>query len=133
MEQAKQLSLFEVPVDLSADTTKRPSELVLQFRGSLMPIVTGQQKKENRYIYPRNWQLYVSGGYYGEPIHYNTLKLINGRQPNAPWLRVEVLGEQLIRYVDDDGNVIEYEQNGIKYDKIGIEYSLGRIIEKHNI
>lgn len=132
MEQAKQLSLFDVPVDYT-DRTPRPSELVLQFRGSLMPIVTGQQKYENRYIYPRNWQLYVKGGYYGDPIHYDSLKLINGRQPNAPWLRVEVLGEKLIRYVDDNDNTIEYEQDGIKYEKIGIEYTLGNIIEQKNI
>lgn len=131
MEQAKQLSLFEVPVDYS-DRTPRPSELVLQFRGSLMPIVTGQQKIETRNIYPRNWQLYVKGGYYGDPIHYDSLKLINGRQPNAPWLRVEVTGEHLGVYTNGTQKET-YEQDGITYDKICVQYHLGRIIEKHNI
>lgn len=98
-----------------------------------MPIITGQQKLETRNIYPRNWQLYVKGNYYGDPIHYDSLKLINGRQSNAPWLRVEVTGEHLGIYKDEYGNIVTYDQDGITYDKICVQYHLGRIIEKHNI
>ncbi len=104
-------------------------ELTLQFRGSLEPIIRGEQKDEHRYIYPRNWHLYVSGDYYGDPIHYDSLKLINGRLSNAPWIRVKVLSEEVVVLTDEDGNDLTYEQDGVEYIKLMMVYHLGEVLE----
>lgn len=104
-------------------------ELTLQFKGSLAPILTGDQVEEHRYIYPRNWQQYVVGGYYGEPIHYDSLRLINGRQLNAPWLRVAVKWEESVVLTDEDGNDLTYEQDGVEYITLMMIYHLGDILE----
>ena len=104
-------------------------ELTLQFRGSLEPIIRGEQKEEHRFIYPRNWHLYVSGDYYGDPIHYDSLKLINGRASNAPWIRVEVLSEEVVVLTDEDGNDLTYEQDGVGYLKLMMVYHLGDVLE----
>lgn len=104
-------------------------ELTLQFKGSLAPILTGDQVEEHRLIYPRNWQQYVSGDYYGDPIHYDSLKLINGRLHNAPWCRVAVKSEEVVVLTDEDGNDLTYEQDGVEYLKLMMVYHLGDILE----
>ncbi len=104
-------------------------ELTLQFKGSLEPIIRGEQKEEHRLIYPRNWSLYVEGDYYGEPKHYDSLKLINGRASNAPWLRVKVLSEEVVVLTDEDGNDLTYVQDGVEYLKLMMVYHLGEVLE----
>ena len=114
-------------------------------------ILNGTQKVEHRYIYPSNESRYVrylcEGKEYKKlydtpdndspietiPVEYDALYLINGRRKDAPRLTVEIVDAEVVRIVDEDGNDITYEENGLVYSQCQIWYYLGEIISTENI
>lgn len=113
-----------MPYHLRCFQKEHKMELKLKFRdsNSLLPIVEGKQLVEQRYIYPRNWQNYLEGGYYGTPKKIDTLYLYNGR---CEWVRVKVVGEPTVyTLVNDRNEVIKYVQDGKEYEKRLISYPI---------
>lgn len=73
----------------------------------------------------------------GAPRDYAYLRLINGRRKDAPELTVEVIEVSHEIYVDNDDKsyLIEDTYRGKKVGCIalGVNYTLGRIVETKNI
>lgn len=114
--------------------------LTLQItRDSFCNILDGQQQKEHRYIYPSTASRYIlqhdngDGTCDVELLHYDSLRLINGRRKDAPRLIVEVLGAEIIEYRDENGEVAKVkDKHGTEYYLYGICYSLGKVISSEN-
>lgn len=114
--------------------------LTLQItRDSFCNILDGQQQKEHRYIYPSTASRYIlqhdngDGTCDVELLHYDSLRLINGRRKDAPRLLVEVTGADIIEYTDENGNIARAKDKlGMEYYVYGICYQLGRVIGSEN-
>lgn len=48
-----------------------------------------------------------------------------------PYIIVEVKNAEAVILTDDDGNDIVYEYNGEEYLAAQMDYTLGKILEKH--
>lgn len=106
-------------------------------------ILNGEQKVEHRNIYPSNAKRYVIENEVvdesGEttitvtPVHYDALKLINGRRKNAPTLVVQVVSSEFIIFTDDEGEDLTYEENGKTYLMCQVWYTLGKVLETYNV
>ena len=114
-------------------------------------ILSGEQKVEHRYIYPRNARQYVyyecDGEQYKDaeevpegdndikvvPVKYDALYLINGRRKDAPRMMVEVEDAEFVIMTDEKGNDLTYTQNGNEYLVSQVWYHLGNIVFTENI
>lgn len=66
------------------------------------------------------------------PIQYRALKLLTGAYSGTrPYIIVEVKNAEAVILTDDDGNDIVYEYNGEEYLAAQMDYTLGKILEKH--
>ena len=102
-------------------------------------IMTGEQKTEHRDIYTSNANRYViqtekpDGTVHVECVHYDALRLINGRRKDAPTLWVEVKSAEWMYYTDKDGKPLTYEENGPRYLVAQVWYHLGRVLRTENV
>ena len=112
-------------------------------------ILAGKKTKEVREIRPTNAKKYVKyecgGKEYdadaelpeeGEisikPIKYDAIKLLTGAYTGKrPYALVECKGAAIYILTDENGNDIAYEYKGEQYLASQIEFSLGRVLEKH--
>jgi len=102
-------------------------------------ILTGEQKTEHRDIYPSNADRYIiqteqpDGSVFIECVHYDALRLINGRRKDAPTLWVEVKSAEWIYFTDKDGEPMMYEEKGVKYLVAQVWYHLGDVLKTENV
>lgn len=112
-------------------------------------ILAGKKTHEYREIRPTNAKKYITylcgGKEYkadeelpeeGEvelkPIKYDTIKLLTGEyKGKRPYMIVEVKGAEVVLLTDENGNDIIYEYKGEEYIAAQIDYTLGKVIEKH--
>lgn len=112
-------------------------------------ILAGKKFHEYREIRPTNAKKYITylcgGKEYkadeelpekGEvelmPIKYDALKLLTGEyKGKRPYAIVEVKDAEVVLLTDEEGNDIVYEYNGEKYIAAQIDYTLGKVLEKH--
>lgn len=124
---------------------KVPKTLTLQItRPSFVAILNGEQKIEHRNVYPTNAGQYVIiedsvEEETGEeittvlPIHYDMLRLINGRRKDAPRLLIEIKNAEFVILTDDEGNDLTFEENGKEYYVCQVWYHLGKVLETENV
>lgn len=66
------------------------------------------------------------------PIKYDAIKLLTGAYSGKrPYIIVEVVNAECFILTDDDGNDIVYEYEGEEYYAAQMDYTLGKILEKH--
>lgn len=114
--------------------------LTLQIkRDSFKEILKGRQKKEHRFVYPRNAKQYLVEKENGdgtcdvEVVGYDALQIINGRKKDAPRLLVEVKGIKVIQMDDEKtGEPLTFVDNGETYYVTQMEYELGEILQTEN-
>jgi hypothetical protein len=109
--------------------------LTLQItKDNFFAILNGTQKQEERNIYPNTVKRYLVDPDKDDitPIIYDALYLINGRQKQAPRLKVAVAGVEI--YIETDENDVDltYVENGIEYLVAVMRYNLGDILDKEN-
>ena len=124
---------------------KVPKTLTLQItRPSFVAILNGEQKIEHRNVYPTNARQYVIiedsvEEETGEeittvlPIHYDMLRLINGRRKDSPRLLIEIKDAEFVILTDDEGNDLTFEENGKEYYVCQVWYHLGKVLETENV
>ena len=110
-------------------------------------ILEGTKKNEIREIRPKNFKKYaryVFNGVESEediwgedddvaivPVKYDAIKLLTGEYKGTrPWLLVEVAGADIFIETDEKGEDIVYEEDGKEYVAAGIEYKLGKILDR---
>lgn len=124
--------------------TQNPKILKLQIdRPCFKAILSGEQKMEHRFVYPYNAKRYVTQNEVEDengntvldvqPIHYDAIRLRNGRRMDAPVMNVEILKAEFVVLTDEDGRDIVYEQNGKYYYCCQVWYTLGEILEAENL
>lgn len=67
-----------------------------------------------------------------KPIHYDAIKLLTGAYSGTrPYIIIEVKDAEAVILTDEQGNDIVYEYNGEEYLAAQMDYTLGKILEKH--
>lgn len=112
-------------------------------------ILAGKKTHEYREIRPTNAKKYITylcgnkeykadeelpeeGEVELKPIRYNAIKLLTGEyKGKRPCMLVEVKDAEVIILTDENGNDIVYEYQGEEYIAAQIDYTLGRVLEKH--
>lgn len=112
-------------------------------------ILAGKKTHEYREIRPTNAKKYItylcSGKEYkadeelpeeGEielkPIKYDAIKLLTGEyKGKRPYIIIEVKDAEAVILTDENGEDIVYEQNGEEYLAAQMDYTLGKVLEKH--
>lgn len=112
-------------------------------------ILVGKKTHEYREIRPTNAKKYITylcdGKEYkaddelpeeGEielkPIKYDAIKLLTGEyRGKRPYIIVEVKDAEASILTDDEGNDIVYTYKGEEYLAAQMDYTLGKILEKH--
>lgn len=112
-------------------------------------ILTGKKTHEYREIRPTNAKKYITylcgGKEYkvdeelpeeGEvelkPIQYDAIKLLTGEyKGKRPYIIVEVKAAEAVILTDENGEDITYEYQGEEYLAAQIDYTLGKVLEKH--
>lgn len=112
-------------------------------------ILAGKKTHEYREIRPTNAKKYITylcgGKEYkvdeelpeeGEvdlkPIKYDAIKFLTGEyKGKRPYIIVEVKREEVAILTDENGEDIVYEYNGEEYLAAQIDYTLGKVLEKH--
>lgn len=112
-------------------------------------ILAGTKTHEYREIRPTNAKKYITylcgGKEYkadeelpeeGEielkPIQYDAIKLLTGEyRGKRPYIIVEVKGAEASILTDDEGNDVVYTYKGEEYLAAQMDYTLGKILEKH--
>lgn len=112
-------------------------------------ILAGKKTHEYREIRPTNAKKYITylcgGKEYqvdeelpeeGEielkPIKYDAIKLLTSEyRGERPYIIVEVKGAEASILTDDKGNDIVYTYKGEEYLAAQMDYTLGKILEKH--
>lgn len=112
-------------------------------------ILSGAQKEETRNVWPTNEKKLVAGYRVGEKVYesvfdapndceidetipreYDTLKLYTGAYSGKrPYMVVEVKGARVGDYVDDDGEVVMMDVDGVGFPASFIVYELGEVLE----
>lgn len=114
--------------------------LTLQIkRVHLDDILAGKKPDEFREIRPKNAKKFIEyfiaddGEEDVRPRTYDGLKLVNGYATDRPEVIIKYKNAEIEYLVDEDGNPIEYEENGEIYMTAQMIYSLGKVISKKNI
>lgn len=112
-------------------------------------ILAGKKTHEYREIRPTNAKKYITylcgGKEYkadeelpeeGEvelkPIQYDAIKLLTGEyKGKRPYIIVEVKSAEAVILTDENGKDITYEYQGEEYLAAQIDYTLGKVLEKH--
>ncbi len=112
-------------------------------------ILVGKKTHEYRDIRPNNAKRYIryviDGKEYNadaelpeegeielKPIHYDAIKLLTGAYSGTrPYIIIEVKDAEAVILTDEQGNDIVYEYNGEEYLAAQMDYTLGKILEKH--
>ena len=67
-----------------------------------------------------------------KPIKYDAIKLLTGAYTGKrPYIIVEVKAAEAVILTDENGNDIVYEHQGEEYLAAQMNYTLGKILEKH--
>ena len=67
-----------------------------------------------------------------KPIKYDAIKLLTGAYTGKlPYIIVEVKVAEAVILTDENGNDIVYEHQGEEYLAAQMDYTLGKILEKH--
>ncbi len=102
-------------------------------------ILKGNQKVEERFIYPNNIDRYITetensdGSVNINPIPYDAIKFICGRKPDAPTALVEIQSSQFIILTDENGEDMTFQENGETYVVCQVWYTLGKVLESTNL
>ena len=112
-------------------------------------ILAGTKKHECREIRPTNAKKYITymcgGKEYqvdeelpeeGEvelkPIKYDAIKLLTGEyKGKRPYTIIEVKNAEAVILTDENGDDIVYEYQGEEYLAAQMDYTLGKVLEKH--
>lgn len=112
-------------------------------------ILAGEKTHECREIRPTNAKKYITylcggkeyqvdeelpeeGDVDIKPIKYDAIKLLTGEyKGKRPYAIVEVKDAEVTILTDEDGNDIIYEYNSEEYLAARIDYTLGKVLEKH--
>lgn len=114
--------------------------LTLQIKKDFLDqILSGKKKEEFREIRPNNSKKYIE--YYtaddGEedvkPKQVDRIQFFNGYKADRPEVIIEVKAAEIEYIVDEDGEFVEYEENGEVYLTAQMVYSLGKVVSKKNI
>ena len=82
--------------------------------------------------YPADAELPEEGGAELKPIKYDAIKLLTGAYTGKrPYIIVEVKNAEAVILTDENGNDIVYEYQGEEYLAAQMDYTLGKILEKH--
>ncbi len=105
-------------------------------------ILQGRKVQEFREIRPTNEKKYVQFDEQGQlildendccvPVKYDAIRFFVGYQKDRDTALVEVKSAFTQVLVDDKGNPINYDFNGLDYWAEQVVYNLGRVLE-HNI
>ena len=102
-------------------------------------ILKGEQKVEERFIYPENEHRYITLTENPDdtitinPIHYDEIRFVQGRTPDAPVIVVKVTGSQFVVLTDENGEDLTYEEDGETYVVCQVWYNLGEVVSKENV
>lgn len=113
--------------------------LTLQIKKEFLDqILSGKKKEEFREIRPSNSKKYIEyfnaeGDEDVKPKQVDRIQFFNGYKAYRPEVIIEVKAAEIEYIVDDDGEFIEYEENGEMYLTAQMVYSLGKIVSKKNI
>ena len=67
-----------------------------------------------------------------KPIKYDAIKLLTGEyKGKRPYMIVEVKDAEVTILTDEGGKDIVYTHNGEEYLAAQIDYTLGKVLEKH--
>ena len=82
--------------------------------------------------YPADAELPEEGEAELKPIKYDAIKLLTGAYTGKrPYIIVEVKNAEAVILTDENGNDIVYEYQGEEYLAAQMDYTLGKILEKH--
>ena len=112
-------------------------------------ILAGKKTHEYREIRPTNAKRYITylcggkeykadeelpeeGDIEMKPIEYDAIKLLTGAYTGKrPYIIIEVKAAEVAILTDENGEDIVYEYNGEEYLAAQMDYTLGKILEKH--
>lgn len=103
-------------------------------------ILSGKKKEEFREIRPNSNRKYCDldeDGYCKEvdgvlqPRRYDAIRFFVGYKKDRASALVQVTDARIELFVDENGDFIEYEQNGEPYLAAQVVYTLGAVIEKN--
>ena len=95
-------------------------------------IISGEKTKEIREVRPTTAKKYCivdEEDYFIDFIQYDAIRFFVGYNTDRKTALVEVTGFELVEMVDENDEPIIYTEKGKEYQKINIEYSLGKILE----
>lgn len=145
---ARQFNLLEVVGSSPTPATKQDKLSLLKTMEQLklrinkkhfQAILKGEEKVEERFIYPNNAEKYVTeeenpdGTVNINPIPYDRIQFIQGRGKDAPKLTIEVKESKFVILTDEQGNDLTYEENGETYVVCQVWYTLGEILSTENL
>lgn len=114
--------------------------LTLQIKKEFLDqILSGKKKEEFREIKPNNSKKYIEyftaddGEEDVKPKKVDHIQFFNGYKADRAEVIIEVKTAEIEYIVDEDGEFVEYEENGELYLTAQIVYSLGKIVSKKNI
>ncbi|AZA74772.1 hypothetical protein [Chryseobacterium indoltheticum] len=113
--------------------------LTLQIKKDFLDqILSGKKKEEFREIRPNNSKKYIEyfnaeGDEDVKPKQVDRIQFFNGYKADRPEVIIEVKAAEIEYIVDEDGEFIEYEENGEMYLTAQMVYSLGKVVSKKNI
>ncbi|MBD3904464.1 hypothetical protein NAL32_07445 [Chryseobacterium sp. Ch-15] len=113
--------------------------LTLQIKKEFLDkILSGKKKEEFREIRPNNSKKYIeyfddNGDEDVKPKQFDRIQFFNGYKTDRPEVIIEIKAAEIEYIVDEDGEFIEYEENGEMYLTAQMVYSLGKVVSKKNI
>lgn len=114
--------------------------LTLQIKKEYLDLIlSGKKKEEFREIRPNNSKKYIEyftaddGEEDVKPIKVDRIQFFNGYKPGRPEVIIDVKSAEIEYIVDEDGEFVEYEENGEFYLTAQMVYSLGKVVSRKNI